>query len=369
MSDAVERFEAVLRFAAERQISDVHLKAGQRPLYRRVGLLISRREEPSFDDHALGAVATRLLDAGQAAALDRNVAVTTIYPLVGVGRFRVHVSRQRGGIALAVRVLPPRPPLLRELRLPPAVASFCAVECGLVLLVAGRGQGRSTTAAALVDAINTTSTKARQIATIEAQTEVLFDDKLAWIVQRAVGRDCVSVASAVGDALAADADVLVIDDLADADAVFAAVSAAEAGKLVFAGVTAVDVAAGLRRVEGLVAAEALPQLRARLAPLLLGAVSQRLVPAADGQRRLPAAEVLLACPQLYSVVRAGHDPGALYDLMAASTAAGMQTVDQSLHDMIKARAVTPEIAVAYATRPQELTALRGKGTRPDSGLF
>ena len=369
MKEAIDRFESILRFASERQISDVHFKAGQRPLYRRVGRLISRREEPAFDADTLSTIATHVLSGEEAAAFNRGVSQTAIYGLMGVGRFRVSVSRQRGGIALAVRVLPSRAPVLRDLRLPQPVATLCNVEAGLVLLCGGRGEGRTTTAAAMIDAINTTSTHARQICTIERPVEVIFDDKLAWIVQRGVGVDCESIAAGVRDALDSDADVVVIDEIADAAALTAVIDAAEAGKLVLAGVVALDVAATVRRLEGLVTADALPQLRARLAAQLVAMISQRLIPASDNQRLLPAVEVLLSSPQVYGILRGGHDPAALYDIMAASNTVGMQTLDQSLHDMIRARALTVEAAMPYATRPQELTTMRSKGTGPEAGLF
>jgi twitching motility protein PilT len=369
MSDAVERFDVVLRFAAERQISDVHFKSGQRPLYRRVGKLISRREESSFDDAALGEIAARLLSADEAKRFNGGASIITTYGVVGVGRFRIHVARQRAGISLAIRVLPPRPPALRDLRLPPTVATLCGVENGLVLVAGGRGQGRTSTVAAMIDAINTTSALSRQIATTEAPIEILFDDKLAWICQREVGRDCESMAAGVIDAIDADADVIAVGDIGDAATLEATLSAVEAGKLVLAQVTAPDVASAFRRIEGLVPGDALPAVRARLATALVGAVSVRLINAADGQRRLPAVEVLTSTPQVYAILRGGHDPASFYDIMAASTQVGMQTIDQSLHDMVMARAASVEQVLPYSMRPGELTAMRTKGTRPESGLF
>ncbi len=368
MSDAVERFDNVLRFAQERQISDVLLKPGQRPLYRRVGRLISRREEPSFDEAALAEVAARLLSPEEAKSFNAGASILNTYGLIGIGRFRVHVSRQRSGIALAIRVLPGRPPALHDLRLPPPVASFCNVEAGLVLIVSGRGQGRSNTLAAIIDAINTTAATARQIATIEWPIEVLYDDKLAWICQRAVGRDCDSPAGGVRDALASDADVIVLGDIDSGAALEAAIEAAEAGKLVVAGVTALDIAQGLRRLYALAPSDRLSAMRARLAAVLVGAMSQRLVISSDGQRRLPAVEMMMASPQIYAIVRDGVDPSATYEIMAGSGPMGMQTVDQSLHDMMQARAITSEAALAMAMRPQELSAIR-KGSRGHSGLF
>ena len=368
MSEAVERFDGILRFAIERQISDVLLKSGQRPLYRRVGRLISKREEATLDDAALGEIAARVLHADEAKAFNAGASIVTTYGLIGVGRLRVHVSRQRGGIVLAVRVLPARPPVLRDLRLPAPVAGMCNVETGLVLLVGGRGQGRSTTSAAMIDAVNTTATFAKQIATIESPIEIFFDDKLAWICQRAIGRDCDSAASGVKDALISDSDVIVVDELNNAETLFAVLDAAEAGKLVIAGITALDIAQGFRRLYAMVPPEALAMTRSRIAALFVGALSQRLVPAADGQRRLPACETLVATPQVYGLIREGHDPAVFYEVMAASSQLGMHTIDQSLYDMIQARAVAPEAAMAYAMRPAELSSIR-KGTRAESGLF
>lgn len=368
MSEAVEKFDGILRFAIERQISDVLLKSGQRPLYRRVGRLISKREEATLDDAALSEIAARVLHADEAKAFNAGASITTTYGLIGAGRLRVHVSRQRGSIVLAVRVLPPRPPVLRDLRLPAPVAGLCNVETGLVLLVGGRGQGRSTTAAAMIDAINTTATVAKQIATVEEPIEIVFDDKLAWICQRAIGRDCATAASGIRDALIGDSDVVVVHEIGDAETLGAALDAAEAGKLVIAGVTALDIGQALRRLYAMVPPDALPMARSRIAATFVGAMSQRLVPAADGQRRLPACEVLVATSQVYGMIREGHDPVAFYDIMAASTQLGMQTIDQSLYDMIQARAVASEAAMAFAMRPAEIVAIR-KGTRAESGLF
>jgi twitching motility protein PilT len=369
MGDVIERFDTVLRFGSERQISDVHLKSGQRPLYRRVGKLISRREESSFDDEALGEIAARLLSDDEAKRFNSGASIVTTYGVVGVGRFRVHIARQRGGIALAVRVLPPRPPALRDLRLPVTVATLCNVEMGLVLVVGGRGQGRTSTVAAMLDAINTTSSQARQIATTEAPVEIIFDDKLAWICQRQVGRDCDTMASGIVDAIDADADVIAVGDICDAEALEATLSAVEAGKLVIAQVVAADIASAFRRIDGLVTSDRLPAMRARLAAAFVGAISLRLLNAADGQRRLPATEVLTSTPQVYAILRGGHDPAAMYDIMAASSQLGMQTIDVSLYDMVAARAMTADQVLPYAMRANELVAMRSNGTRSDSGLF
>ncbi len=369
MSDAVERFGTVLRFATERKISDVHLKAGQRPLYRRSGRLISRREEPAFDEASLTEVASQLFTAPEAQAFNAGAEVTASYGLVGAGRFRVHVFRQRGTISLAVRVLPARAPTVRELHLPAAVASLVNAESGLVLVVSGAGQGRSATLAAMIDAVNTASQTTRHVVTVESPVEVLFDDKLAWISQREVGVDCDAHASGVLGASKQDADIITVDAVPDVATWEAILRAAEAGTLVVAAVQATDLAQAFRYLGGLASDDRQVSLRSRLAALFLGAVSTKLVLASDGKTRYPASEVLMANDVVYTLLRDGHDPAALYDVMHQNQPSGMQTVDQSLHDMLGASVINGDIALAHAMRPGELQGMRSSGKRFDSGIF
>lgn len=369
MSEVIEKFGTVLRFAAERRLTDVHFKAGQRPLYRRSGRLISRREEAIFDEAALTEIAGSLFNAMQAQEFNAGAEITTPYGLVGAGRFRVHVFRQRGTISLAVRVLPPRASTVRELHLPQAVSSLANAESGLVLVCSGSGHGRSASLAAIVDAINTASQITRHVATVESTVEVLFEDKLAWISQREVGVDCNDYVSGVLGAVSQDADVIVVDDLPDGPTWDAVLRAAESGCLVVAAVRAMDVAQMFRVLHGLPASERQASFRARLAGLFLGALSTKLIVATDGKTRYPASEVLMANDVVYTLLRDGHDPAALYDVMHQHQPQGMQTIDQSLHDMLNANVVSSEIAMVHAMRPSELQVMRSTGKRYDSGLF
>ncbi|MCO4760253.1 MAG: Flp pilus assembly complex ATPase component TadA [Myxococcales bacterium] len=368
MSDSMDRFGIILRFAAERHLTDVHFKAGQRPLYRRAGRLISRREEATFDDVALTEIAGGLFNAEQAQAFNEGEEVTTSYGLVGTGRFRVHVFRQRGTISLAARVLPSRVVSIRELHLPQATGSLVNAESGLVLVCSGGGQGRTSTLAAMIDAVNTASQLTRHVATVESPIEVLFEDKLAWISQREVGIDCNSYVAGIKGALKQDPDVLMVDDVGDRDVWDAVLGAAESGCLVVACVRAMDLSQMFRYLIGL-GGEQEAGWRSRLAGLFLGAISTKLVHSADGKARYPACEVLMANDVVYTLVRDGHDPATLYDVMHQHQPQGMQTIDQSLHDMLNAKVITGEIALAHAMRPAELQNMRSTGARYESGLF
>lgn len=369
MSDAIESFSVVLRFAADRRLSDVHFKAGQRPLYRRAGRLISRREEATFDEAGLTEIAGSLFNNEQAQAFNAGAEITTPYGIVGAGRFRVHVFRQRGTISLAVRVLPPRATTIRELHLPQAVGSLINAESGLVLVAGGSGHGRSASLAAMVDAVNTASQVTRHVVTIESPIETLFEDKLAWVSQREVGVDCTDYASALASATAQDADIVVVDNVADQHTWDAVLRAAETGCLVVAGVRSMDLTQMFRFLHGLGDGERQAAWRSRLAGLFLGAFSTKLIMATDGKTRYPATEVLMANDVVYTLLRDGHDPAALYDVMHQHQPQGMQTIDQSLHDMLNAGVISGEIATAHAMRPGDLLNMRSSGKHYESGLF
>ncbi len=354
MPDASARFEKILRFAANRQISDVHLKSGQRPLYRRAGTLITRREETPFIDGEMAEIAQGVLSPNLAKAFGSGAEVTSIYNIVGTGRFRVHLYRQRQSVALAVRVLSNRITALRDLRLPAAMAGFCAARDGLVLLCGAPGSGVSTTLLAVIDAINTSAGAPRHVVTLERPLETPLEDKQAFICQREVGLDTPGWAAGLRGALNQDVDVITLTKVHDAEVLSLAVAAAEAGILVFACVQAADITRALRRLMAMDTGPAAALSRQRLASVLIGATSQRLVPGADGQNQFPAVEVLMANEHSYRIIQEGSDPAAIYDVMH-TRALGMQTVDQSLMEMIQANVVKSDVALRYAMRPAALS--------------
>ena len=351
--DASGRFEKILRFAADRQISDVHLKSGQRPIYRRAGTLINRREETPFIDGELAEIAQAVLSPNQAKAFSSGAEVSCIYAIVGTGRFRVHLYRQRQSVAIAVRVLSSRVVTLRDLRLPAAMAGFCAARDGLVLLCGAPGSGVTTTLMAVIDTINTSAGGPRHVVTLERPIETQLEDKLAFICQREVGLDTPSWPAGLRGALRQDVDVIALARVPDSETLSLALGAAESGVLVFACIEASDIARALRRLMAMETGPAAAVARQRLASVLIGACSQRLGPGADGQSRFPAGEVLMANEHSYRILCEGSDPAALYDVMH-TRALGMQTVDQSLVEMARAGVVKPDVAARFAMRPAAL---------------
>ena len=355
LPDAIGRFEQVLRFAIERSITDVHIKVGQRPLYNRAGNLITRKEESPFIDGELAEISKTLFSPNQAKAFSLGAEVTCTHSVVGTGRFRIQIYRQRQSIALSVRVLHSRVPTLRDLRLPQSLGALSMAQSGLVLISSSMGHGRSSTLAAMVETINTASQQARRVVSIERPIELLFDDKMAWISQREVGVDTSSVETGLQGVMRQGFDVVVVQDIESAEVMDQCMGLAEVGVLVLASVPAGDVTKAFRRLYCLFDDDRMSASRRRLAGVLLGASSQRLVPCTDGQKRVPAVEILLASDEVKATIRNNVEPSGLYEIMAKGLQ-GMQTIDLALMELVKSGAVSPDVAMYHAMRPDLLAA-------------
>lgn len=355
MTDAAARFETVLRFAAARGISDIHVKPHQKPLYRRMGQLISRKDEPTYDEVELGKVARDLVPARLAARFDAGLDVCFAHSLVGSGRFRVTLLRQNGAAGIVVRVVPAKVSSLRELNLPKNLALWCQPQSGLVLVCGAHGSGRSSTWAALVEQINTSAAGSRHIVTIEDPIEALIDDKTALVRQRELGTDTPDLPSALQGAARQDVDVVAIAEWTP-DAFEAALSLCEEGRLVLASLPAAGTVAALRRI---VEHDGRPHeaaLRRRLARVLVGAVAQTLVVQADGQSRVPATEVLVGTAVVSEFLRSDADFDKLERIMAEDRSVGMHTLDQSLFELMQSGRIALDAGLAAARRPEELRA-------------
>ncbi|MBM4344857.1 MAG: Flp pilus assembly complex ATPase component TadA [Deltaproteobacteria bacterium] len=348
------RLEAVLRFAAARGIADVQFKPTQRPLYRRFGQLISRRDEPVFSADDLLVLAHRWLPAAQRATYERQGDATFVVTLVGCGRFRVTFLQSRGAPALSVRVIPPRILNLRELNLPRVLGNWAMLPHGLVLVSSPPGAGKSSTLAAMVEHVNTASTAARQVVTLEMPLEQQFDDKVAYICQREIGVDTADLHSGLRTAMRQAPDVVAVD-AGSAQDLAALVEAAELDLLVVATVTgggAVDVVRRLLDAAG----DRRAILRQRLARRLRGVVHQQLAPTADGKGMTPVCEVLHLVPQAAELLRSDRDIEGLQALIdnPSHRGVGMIGFDQALIDLVQTAALSADSALATARDPDTL---------------
>jgi twitching motility protein PilT len=343
--------DQVLREAVERGASDVHIKVGSPPHIRLDGELVTVSEEliqPADTERVAFAVMPKLRAEEFIATNEADFA----YALHGVGRFRVNVFRQRGTVGMVLRHILPGIPPMEELGLPPVVRRLAEEKRGMVLVTGPTGSGKTTTLAAMIDHVNTT--QARHIVTIEDPIEVLHTDKRSIINQREVGDDTVDFLSALKRALRQDPDVILIGEMRDPETVWAALSAAETGHLVFSTLHTMGAAETINRVIDFFPPYQQQQVRMSLAGALKGIVSQRLVPRCDRDGRVPAMEVLVSTGRVFDKIADATQTHELEEIIADGEYYGMQTFDQSLLRLYADGAVSRRDALSTASNAHDL---------------
>jgi twitching motility protein PilT len=357
-------FDALLSAAAALKASDVHLRAGQPPLLRINGELRRHTESGAMSSADLDALADSLLTPNQQQRLRTELEVDLAWQIPNVGRCRASVFRQRGSTGLALRLIPATIPALDVLGLPPAVAALSEESRGLILVTGATGSGKSTTLAALIDRIN--RTRPVHILTIEDPIEFLHVDARAVISQREIGFDTASYASGLKSALRQDPDVILVGEMRDVETIETALVAAETGHLVLSTLHTLDAAETITRIISVFPPHHQAQVRLQLARVLRAAVSQRLLPRADGSGRALAAEVLISTPFIRDAIvdrdKTSLIPGAI---AAGGSEYGMMTFDQSILQLTQQGSVSVEEAVRWVTNVDEFN-MRLRGITPGS---
>jgi len=350
---------AILREGVNRQASDIHLKVGSAPIFRVSGTLIAWEEAARLDRDAMGALSDALLKKAQADRLRDTLQVDVGYGHPELGRFRVNIFYQRGDLQAALRLIPPRVRLIRELNLPPVVERISSERRGLVLVTGTTGSGKSTTLAAMIDYINRTAS--RHVITIEDPIEYLHRDEKSIVTQREIGADCVSFAAGLKGALRQDPDVILVGEMRDLETIETAILAAETGHLVMSTLHTLDAAETITRIISAFPDHQRGQARLILASILKGCISQRLVPRADGEGMVPAVEVMVSTGLVRECITVPERTREIRDAIARGyTSYGMQTFDQSLMALWRQALITFEEALAQSTNPDDF-ALKARG--------
>lgn len=363
-SEDRKRVDAILRSAARAGASDVHIKAGEPLLFRMEGKLRSvkgakplRPEDTERFVEALSAARFETPDLNTIREMDFS------HSVAAAGRFRVNVFRQRGSLALVIRVIPLDVPTFEDLNLPDSVPSLAKEQRGLILVTGTTGSGKSTTLAAMIDQINRRRTA--HIITVEDPIEFYFRNKKSSIVQREIGADTDSFPHALRAALRQDPDVIMIGEMRDTETIDIAMKAAETGHLVLSTTHTTDAAKTIQRILGVFPTTEEAMVRMRLAECLRAVISQRLVARHDGKGLVPAAEVMLGTRFIQECIREPGRASEIPELIANGRHYGMQTFDQALMELVRAGEVTREVALSAATTPADLDLQLRLGEDPD----
>jgi twitching motility protein PilT len=336
-----ERLRELLASCLEGGASDIHVHAGSAARARRHGRF-ERVGETPIAPEAAEAMLHSALSAEQREALESRGEIDFAWTAAGLGRFRVNVYRQLHGLDGVFRSLPARVPTLEELGLPTALAKFTSYPQGLVLVTGPAGCGKSSTLAALVDLIN--EERREHILTVEDPIEVLHPPKRCVVNQRTVGPHTASFARALRAALREDPDVIVIGELRDRETISLALTAAETGHLVLATLHTRSAIRTLNRIVGVFPADQHDQIRSMLSESMRAVISQCLVPTQDGQRRVPAHEVLVNTKAVGNLIRE-NKAFQLHPILQMGAAQGMSLMDDSLGRLVREGVISREEAL------------------------
>ncbi len=348
-------FADVLIQVMERKASDLHLTAGAPPMIRFHGQLHAL-DFPRMTPQLCREVVYSILTNEQRQRLETEWQIDFAYSIPGRARFRVNAYFQRASLSAAFRLIPHDMPALKDLGLPPVLKDFVAKPRGFVLVTGPTGSGKSTTLAAMIDLIN--DTRHEHILTIEDPIEFLHKHKKCIVNQRELGGDAQSFGLGLKAALREDPDVILVGEMRDLETISTALTAAETGHLVFATLHTQDTAQTIDRIVDVFPPEQQHQVRTQLSVALQGIVTQQLLPTADGQGRAVATEVLVPTPAVRNLIREGKTHQ-IYSALQTGGAHGMQTMDASLVELVRAHKITREMAEARSSTPEELRRLMG----------
>ena len=344
--------DSALRFTVANEASDLHLKVGSPPMVRIHGTLEAIDGAPPLEPaDTEAALATIMVGSHVDQEFESEGEADLSYSIANLSRFRVNAFRQRGSVSIVCRVIPYQVRTIEDLGLPPVIRDLAEERRGIILLTGTTGSGKSTTLAAMIDHIN--STRPEHVITLEDPIEYLHKDKVAIINQREVGSDTVSFGRAMRRVLRQDPDVILIGEMRDEETVRTALSAAETGHLVLSTLHTLDATETINRIIDFFPPHLQQQARVMLASTLKGAVSQRLVPTADGQGRVAASEILVVTGRVEDLILSPAETGKISQVIAEGEYYGMQTFDQSLLKHVQSGAVSEATAMDYASSPHD----------------
>jgi twitching motility protein PilT len=353
MANYEERLKNLLLQAAKQNASDLHIGVGHRPTLRIDGMLLPLSNESILTPETVEGLVMALLTEEEKEKLLKDKQVDFAYSFEDKARFRVNVYYQKGYLAAALRLIPPRIMTIEELNLPPILHDFTKLSQGFILVVGPAGHGKSTTLAALLDEIN--HTRSDHIITIEDPIEYVFSQDRGIVSQREVGVDVPTFNDGLRTILRQDPDVIMIGEMRDRESISTAMTAAETGHLVFSTLHTNSASQTIDRIIDSFPAEQQGQIISQLSATLVAIVSERLIPKIGGGR-VPAMEIMIVNPAIRNLIRERK----VYQIdlvIETSFQEGMITLNRSLANLVKNKIVSLEAAELYSLNPSELRIL------------
>lgn len=350
---------SLLQEMIDKDASDLHITAGERPKLRIDGDIGDCSVDHVLTPKDTIQLAYSVLTESQKKRFELDDELDFSFGIQNLARFRGNVFKQRGCVAMVLRMIPFSVRTFDELGLPPVMARLSERPRGLILVTGPTGSGKSTTLAAVIDKIN--KDRKGHIITVEDPIEFIHRHQSCIVNQREVGTDTKSFSAALKYALREDPDVILVGEMRDLETVAAALTIAETGHLVLATLHTNSAAESINRIIDVFPHNQQSQIRAQLAFVLEGVVTQTLLQRARGRGRVMACEIMVATPAIRALIR-DDKIHQIYSALQSGKKHGMQTMTDSLYQLYMTRDVVKEECLRVAQEPNEF--LRMIGEKP-----
>ncbi len=348
----------------QREASDLHITAGERPKIRVDGDITNSKVEHVLTPKETLQIAYSVLTDNQKKRFENEDELDFSFGIQNLARFRGNCFKQRGCVSLVIRQIPFSIKTFDELGLPAVLRKLAERPRGLVLVTGPTGSGKSTTLAAMIDKIN--QERRGHIITIEDPIEFIHRHQGCIVNQREVGTDTKSFANALKYALRQDPDIVLIGEMRDLETISAALTIAETGHLAFATLHTNSAAETINRIIDVFPSHQQSQVRAQLAFVLEGVVTQLLLQKTGGRGRVMACEIMVATPAIRALIR-DDKVHQIYSAMQAGKKHGMQTLNDSLYQLYMGRQVSLEECLRVAPDQNEFLRMIGEDVPDEEG--
>ena len=348
---------SLLEEMVSRNASDLHIVAGERPKLRIDGDITNAAPELELAPKDTLQIAYSVLTEQQKKRFELEDELDFSFGIQNLARFRGNVFKQRGCVSMVVRQIPFAIKTFDQLGLPGSIAKMAEKPRGLVLVTGPTGSGKSTTLAAMIDKIN--RERKGHIITVEDPIEFIHKHQSCIINQREIGSDTKSFANALKYALREDPDIILVGEMRDLETIAATLTIAETGHLAFATLHTNSAAEAINRIIDVFPSHQQSQVRAQLAFVLEGIVTQTLLPKAQGKGRVMAAEILVVTPAIRALIR-DDKVHQIYSSMQAGKKWGMQTLNDALYALYMNREVTADECLRVSGDPTEFQRMIGQ---------
>jgi len=343
--------EELVQQLVERGGSDLHISAGAPPMIRIHGKLVSTEQEV-LDGETTQKLVYSILDNEQILKFEKEWELDMAFGISGLGRFRVNIFYQRGTVGAVLRAVPFEIKNMTDLGLPQDICEeLCNRPKGLILVTGSTGSGKSTSLAAMIEYVN--RTRNGHIMIIEDPIEFIHRNKSCLVNQREVGSDTHGFTNSLRTVLRQDPDVIMVGEMRDMDTIAAALTIAETGHLTFATLHTNDVVQTINRIIDVFPSHQQAQIRTQLSFTMQAVFCQQLVPKADGQGRVLAAEIMIANQAVRALIRE-NKTHQLTSIIQTGGRFGMKTMNQALFDLYRQHMVTYDEALSRTMDPDDL---------------